>query len=202
MTITIDDNIILELIDQKHCQEIFELVSLNRNYLNEWLPWVDNMQAVELIQNFIVGSTQRNKTGFEYAFVIIDNNKIVGRIGIYKIDQQNKIGEIGYWIAETIQGRGIISKSCKGLIDYCFTQLQLNRIEIKCGADNTRSQKIPERSGFKYEATIRQGEWVKNRFIDLKLYSLLREEWILYLLLFVMLRLVNQGNPFLYNLKP
>lgn len=139
------------------------------------------MQEGELIRNFIVGSTQRNKNGFEYAFVIIDNNKIVGRIGIYKIDQQNKIGQIDYWIAESIQGRGIISKSCKGLIDYSFTQLQLKRIEIKCGADNTMSQKIPERSGFKYKATIRQGKWVKNRFIDLKLYSLLKEEWILYL---------------------
>jgi ribosomal-protein-serine acetyltransferase len=179
MTIPINADIVLEPIDQKHAQELFELVVENRNHLREWLPWVDNMQDVAFIQNFISGSNQRNKEGNEYAFVIIGNNKIVGRIGVYKIDNQNKIGEIGYWVMQGLQGRGIIAGCTKAIIDHCFQHLQLNRIEIKCATENSKSQKIPERLGFKFEGTIRQGEWVHKRFVDLKLYSVLKEEWAL-----------------------
>lgn len=177
MTIQIDENIRLDLVDDKHSQSIFDLVSKNRNYLREWLNWVDYMQTVDFIKSFINGSKQRNHNGSEFAFVIIENEIVVGRIGVYKIDNQNKIGEIGYWVGENFQGKGIVATSCKGLLSFCFNELNLNRIEIKCGTENYKSQTIPKRLNFEKEGIIRQGELVNNRFIDLNFYSLLKNDW-------------------------
>jgi ribosomal-protein-serine acetyltransferase len=123
MTIKIDDHLTLEPVDEKHARELFELVVKNRNYLKEWLPWVNNMQDIDFIEGFIRGSIKRNKDGSEYAFVIINEGKMVGRIGLYKIDGQNKIAEIGYWVAQDIQGKGIVTACCKSLINYGFYQL-------------------------------------------------------------------------------
>ena len=176
MTINIDENIRLELINENHSQQIFDLVDTNRAHLREWLPFVDRMQTVEFAENFAKGTMQRNKDGIEFAFVIIENDKVIGRIGVYKIDSQNKIGEIGYWLAENSQGKGIITKSSKAIIDFCFTNLKLNRIEIKCGTENFKSKTIPEKFNFAKEGVIRQGELLYDRFIDLDLYSLLRPE--------------------------
>lgn len=177
MTIDIDNNIKLELIEEKHTAELFNLVSANRNYLREWLPWVDNMQSVEFIEGFINSSMQRNNAKEEYAFVIMADGKMEGRIGIYKIDNQNKIGEIGYWVSEGRQGKGLVSKCCKALIEYGFEKTGLNRIEIKCGTENYKSQAIPERLNFKFEGILRQAELIRENFIDLKLYSMLKKEW-------------------------
>lgn len=121
MKINIDNNLKLELINKNHSHSIFNLVNNNRVYLREWLTFVDNMQTVEYAEFFTIGTMQRNKEGSEYAFVIILNNEIIGRIGVYKIDNQNKICEIGYWIAEVFQCKGIISKSCQAIINFCFT---------------------------------------------------------------------------------
>lgn len=110
MIIKIDDNMNLELINESHSQAIFEMVDNNRNHLRKWLPFVDKMQTVEFAENFVKGTIQRNLGVNEYAFVIIENEIIVGRIGVYKIDSQNKIGEIGYWLTENSQGKGIITK--------------------------------------------------------------------------------------------
>jgi len=77
MTITINESITLELVDDQHAQPIFELVVENKDYLRPWLPWVDNMQSVVFIQNFIKGSQQRNKDGTESAFVILEHNKFI-----------------------------------------------------------------------------------------------------------------------------
>jgi ribosomal-protein-serine acetyltransferase len=176
MTITIDNTLKLELITENHAQPIFDMVDANRAHLRPWLPFVDRMQTVEFAQNFVKGCLQRNKDGNEYAFVIVENSTVIGRIGVYKIDGQNKIGEIGYWIVEGFQGKGIVVKSCKAIIDFCFSNLQLNRIEIKCGTENLKSKTIPEKLNFTKEGVIRQGELLYDTFIDLNLYSLLKSD--------------------------
>lgn len=176
MVLTVNEQITLELLDTTHTQPIFELVSENRNYLREWLPWVDNMQSAEFIHNFIKGSIQRNKDESEFAFVVKYNKNIVGRIGIYKIDKQNKIGEIGYWIDQKLQGLGIVVKSCKTLINFCFDILHLNRIELRCGTGNKKSQSVPEKLNFHFEGVLRQAELVRGKFIDLNIYSLIKSD--------------------------
>ena len=143
MIITIDNTLKLELITENHAQPIFEMVDANRAHLRP-CAFLDRMQTVEFANNFVKGAIQRNKEGNEYAFVIIENEKVIGRIGVYKIDNQNKIGEIGYWIIEGLQGKGIVTKSCKAIIDFCFSDLQLNRIEIKCGTENLKRRLFPK----------------------------------------------------------
>jgi ribosomal-protein-serine acetyltransferase len=176
MNISIDHELQIELINESHIQAIFEMVDNNRSHLRTWLGFVDRMQTSEFAKNFVNGTMQRNSEGQEYAFVILENEVIVGRIGIYKIDGQNKIGEIGYWIIENAQGKGIITKACKTLLDFCLTELQLNRIEIKCGTGNTKSQEIPKRLHFTEEGILRQAEYINGQFIDLKLFSFLRTD--------------------------
>jgi ribosomal-protein-serine acetyltransferase len=176
MELTIDENIKLELINDSHSQALFEIAAAHRNYLRQWLVWVDEMKSVAFIENYIRGSNQRNVDGNEFAFVIIKNKKLIGRIGIYKINAINQIGEIGYWIVEDQQGKGIVTTCCKALIHFCFNELKLNRIEIICGTENYKSQIIAERLGFTKEGIIRQGALVHNSFIDLCLFSLLKPD--------------------------
>lgn len=173
--IKIDSITAIELIDENHAPSIFELVDNNRAYLREWLAFVDKMQTLEFAENFVKGTIQRNKEGIEYAFVVVQNHQVIGRIGVYKIDVQNKIGEIGYWIAENFQGKGIVTRACQVVINFCFKELQLNRIEIKCGTQNYKSQSIPEKLKFTKEGVMRQAELLHDKFIDLNLYSLTKD---------------------------
>lgn len=177
MNVKVDEQVSIELINETHADQIFDMVNNNREHLREWLPFVDRMQTVTFAQNFINGTMERNEGGTEYAFVIKNNQTVVGRIGVYKIDVQNKIGEIGYWIVEGFQGKGIVTKACKAILEFCFNELNLNRVEIRCGTGNVKSKAIPERFNFKQEGIIRQGELLYDKFIDLHLYSLLRSEY-------------------------
>ena len=108
--------------------------------------------------------------------VTVAGGKVIGRIGVYKIDSKSQIGEIGYWLAECEQGKGIVFKCCQALIAFCFSHLNLNRIEIRCGSRNLKSRQVPERLNFSFEGILRQGEFLYDKFIDLCLYSLLKEE--------------------------
>ena len=177
MKIQVDDAISLEFLEEIHAESLLNLVNANRVYLREWLPWVDHMQTVANFTRYIIDTKKRaaDKTDFGYA-IIIDKN-IVGRMGLHHINYQNKIGEIGYWLADGLQGRGIITKCCTALINHGFTQLGLNRIEIKCGLGNDKSLAIAEKMQFKQEGILRKAELLNGKFIDLYLYAMLKEEW-------------------------
>jgi ribosomal-protein-serine acetyltransferase len=175
--LTVDETITLEIIDYHHAERLCELVKINRRYLREWLPWVDHMRSVEDFRNYIHNAKQRMTAGMELGYVIMVKHTLAGRLGLYHLDLHNKCASIGYWLDQQHQGRGILTRCVQELIKYSFTQLGLNRLEIRCGTANYKSQAIPERLHFKKEGTIRQGEFVNNQFIDLYIYSLIKDEW-------------------------
>jgi ribosomal-protein-serine acetyltransferase len=177
MKIQVDEIISLEFLEEIHAESLYNLVNANRHYLRQWLPWVDHMHTITNFTHYIIDTKKRaaDKTDFGYA-IIIDRN-IVGRIGLHHINYSNGIAEIGYWLAEGLQGRGIITKSCKALINHCFTELNLNRIEIKCGIGNVKSRDIPEKLLFKQEGILKQAELLNGKYIDLYLYAIVKEDW-------------------------
>jgi len=173
----VDESIALELIDYHHAETLFQLVKINRQFLREWLPWVDHMRSVDDFRKYINSSKQRYANQTETGYVIMANHVMIGRLGLYNIDLHNRSASIGYWLDKQWLGRGIITRCCKTVIDEGFNRLHLNRIEIRAAVENYKSQAIPERLGFKKEGIIRQGEFVNNQFIDLYVYSILKEEW-------------------------
>lgn len=177
MSIYSDDELSIETLDDHHAQPIFELVEQNRPFLRTWLTWLDNLQTAEHFHNFIQGAKHRMLNHAELSCVIMENGQVAGRIGLYYIDQSNKIASIGYWLGESYQGKGIITRACKAIIKYGFTTMGLNRIEIKCAVENHKSQAIPERLGFSREGILRQAELLNGQFVDLYLYSMLKSEW-------------------------
>ena len=63
------------------------------------------------------------------------------------------------------------------LIDHCFENLGLHRIEIKCAKENFKSAAVAERLHFRKEGVQRQAELVNGHYFDLNMYSLLQQEW-------------------------
>lgn len=176
--ITVDTNIHLELIGDQHAEPLLTLVNNNRQHLRQWLPWVDGMQTVENFQAYINRCKMQYEEGTDYGYVIFLNNNVAGRIGIHYIHQHNKLGAIGYWLGEEFSGKGIITNACMALITHCFEEVGLTRIEIKCAVDNHKSAAIADRLQFRKEGILRQAELVNGKYLDLYLYSMLKEEWI------------------------
>jgi ribosomal-protein-serine acetyltransferase len=177
MLIEVENRLQMAIVSPAYSQAIFDLASANRSYLENWLPWVDQMQSVAFIEQFIANSQEKNQLGMEFAFVILLDSQVVGRIGVYQIDQYHRTGEIGYWIGSEFAGYGIVSRCVVSLLDFCFRHLNLNRIEIRCTSDNLKSRKVPERIQFRHEGVLRQGARTRTGFADLELYALLAADW-------------------------
>ncbi|MCB9033338.1 MAG: GNAT family N-acetyltransferase [Chitinophagales bacterium] len=175
MQIHINDNLVLKSVQLQDASAVFNLIENSRVTLSEWLPWVKHTNTIDDVQNYFLSCINRleNNNGFDLC--IHYNNSIVGLIGLHKIDHQNKLTSIGYWLDNEYHGKGIMTKAVDALCNYCFNELQLNRIEIACATENTKSQNIPKRLGFTLEGTLRQRELLNGKFIDHYLFALLQK---------------------------
>jgi ribosomal-protein-serine acetyltransferase len=174
---TVAPGIELRLFDYPDTETLFRIVDRNREYLREWLPWVDRTWGLADIHEFIarVRTQFENNQGPQCGIWI--EGELAGGIGCHPIDYNNRNCSIGYWIDETRRGRGIVTRCCADMLDYLFGVLGLHRVVIQCGTGNHRSCAIPQRLGFTREGIARQSEWVNDRWVDLVVWSILAEEW-------------------------
>ncbi|WP_040952717.1 GNAT family N-acetyltransferase [Gorillibacterium massiliense] len=173
----ISDDLHLEILEIRHSEELFSLCDNNRDYLREWLPWVDETVSVKHSKDFIQFSLNlfANNNGFSAGIFYKDN--LVGCIGLNSIDWPNKKTSIGYWLAEEHQGKGIMTRVCKVIINYVFRDLALNRVEIRAAKQNLKSRAIPEKLNFINEGIVRQAEWLYDHYVDHVIYGMLIEDW-------------------------
>jgi ribosomal-protein-serine acetyltransferase len=100
----IDEEISLKLVELKDAKKVFELTDNSREYLREWLPWLNMTTSVEDTKGFIKSCLKSYAENKSITTFILFKGEIVGTASYNKIDWTNKIGYIGYWLGKDYQG--------------------------------------------------------------------------------------------------
>ena len=177
LSFEVDEHITLELPQMHHVDELTKVVRANIERLQKWMPWAAGTYDLRSAKMFV----QRNLNGLAdtgaFAMLIRYDGEVAGSIGFHDLNTVDRTAHIGYWISKDFEGRGIMTRCCRVLIDHLFDDLDLNRVQINCNVENTRSRAIPERLGFKFEGIQHQAEWLNDRFRDWAIYALLKADW-------------------------
>lgn len=173
----IDENLKLILSQPHHAEEITKVVRENLEQLKLWMPWATDDYSIDSAREFIKFNLAAFAENGSFSASIILEETFVGAVGFHNLDLKNKSAHIGYWLAKEAQGKGIVTRCCRVLFDYLFDDLGLNRIQINCNIENTKSRAIPERLGFQLEGIHRQVEWLRDDFRDWAIYAMLKEDW-------------------------
>lgn len=164
----------LQLEDSKH---LFAVTNANRDYLAKWLAWVKDTRSVQDTEKFIRNTIFRYENKGELVCGIWFENSLIGTIGLIDVDKKDRKTELGYWLAQEYQGKGIMTKAVKVFLQYAFEELKLHRVQILVAVENKKSQAIPERLGFTKEGILRGNAWLYDHFEDHIVYSLLDHEF-------------------------
>lgn len=172
----VDRNIRLEALNPNIAEEIFLTIQRERSYLETWLPFVHSTKKLADTETFIKSIANQTTEKKDEVYSIWFKNKFAGLIGFKETDWINQKTELGYWLSEKMQGKGIATKCVEKLTRYAFQKLRLNRVQIKTAVGNSKSSAIPKRLGFCFEGIERAGEKHNQKFIDLEIYSLLKKD--------------------------
>ena len=172
----INENIRLETLKMSMAAPIFQSIANNREFLGKWLPFVEHTHKLSDTEKFIKSVLHQPEKRRDIVYSIWYKEEFAGLIGFKETDWINKKTELGYWLTEKMQGKGIVSLCVKTLMNFAFTKLKLNRIQIKTACGNTKSASIPKKLGFIFEGIEREGELHRDRFFDLEVYSLVKSD--------------------------
>ena len=105
------------------------------------------------------------------------DRKVIGAIGYQPGIVPGVRGEIGFALARPYWGQGLMTEAVREVIAFGFKVLGLNRIQARCKVENPASARVMEKVGMTFEGVLRESSFSKGRFLDLKIYSILRREW-------------------------
>lgn len=149
----------------KMAEEHFRLVMKNKRRLGEYLAWAKNYKSIDDSKGWIESAIDGISTNTKYEMLLMEDNKIIGCAGFNGIE--DGIGEIGYWIDENYEGKGIIREAVGQLIKMGFEKFELKIIRIQAQTKNTRSNKIPLSLGFEHSKTVMDETGVEFNIYEL-----------------------------------
>ncbi len=118
----------------------------------------------------------------EIRFIIESNQgatpSLAGVISFHSPNFNNKVAEIGYWIAKEHRGKSIGTTAVKVLTNFGFETMGWNRIEAMIDHDNEASKKVVTRAGYEHEGLLRQRVIrADGNVIDMDIYAVLQKNW-------------------------
>ena len=84
---------------------------------------------------------------------------------------------IGAVIIPSERRKGYCTEAVKIMVDYLFLSKDIVRIQARTNQQNMASRKVLEKAGFEKEGTMRKSNFSRGKWIDMLIYSILREEW-------------------------
>lgn len=174
LPVDLGDGALLRKLRIEDLDQVWGLVDAERDRIGVWMPWVETTRTIDDQREWLEGVV-RDERNLDGVGIFVEG-RYVGGVGL-AVDEFGVTGDIGYWIAAEYEGRGLVSRAVRALIDVGFRDLGLHRIAIRAGEDNRRSRAIPERFGFTREGVARGAGRGTGGFYDLVVYSLLEDEW-------------------------
>ncbi|PIE46515.1 MAG: RimJ/RimL family protein N-acetyltransferase [Gammaproteobacteria bacterium] len=171
-TLIVNNDLKLALVEPSFAKSYYTIVCEQRDYLQQWLPWVQHANDVDFFLVFIKKSLHDYADGKSLTCAIIYQDNIVGNISFNRILPALKKVEIGYWLQQDYQGKGIVSQCVITLIRYAFGKLDMQVVQISAAVDNLPSRRVCECLGFTLQGIIPHAENLNGRIVDHAVYTL------------------------------
>ncbi|CZF84459.1 MULTISPECIES: GNAT family N-acetyltransferase [Grimontia] len=168
----VTEDLAIALVQPSFAKNYYEIVCREREYLSHWLAWPPHANGEAFFETFVKSALHDYAEGKSLTCAMVYQDEIVGNISFNSINHELKKVEIGYWLSESFQGKGIASRCVQALIDIAFQELEMEKIQIAAATENLPSRKLAERLGFVLEGIITRNENLNGRVVDHAIYGL------------------------------
>lgn len=154
--------------------------------LSRLFPWCSADYSLAEAEARVAACITAWRNGSEYPFGIFEQAtgdagragnaparaRLLGCVGLNRIDREARSANLGYWIGEAHRGRGLATWAATWTAAYGFRELGLARIEILVLPDNAPSLRVAAKLGAVREAVLPGAIEFQDRRADAVLFSL------------------------------
>jgi len=173
--------LLLRLPTKKDAEDITK--NINNLKVTKWLLVVPYPYKIKdafwWINKTLKEFRQKEKKGYHFSIELKKEKKVIGGIGLEKINKFIGTAEVGYWLGEKYWMQGYGKEALREVLKFAFNKLKLKRIEAEVFSENPSSGKLLELFGFKKEGYKRRAVRCKadGKVKDVIIYGLLKEDW-------------------------
>ncbi|MGY6039243.1 GNAT family N-acetyltransferase [Aeromonas sp. AE23HZ002T15] len=144
------------------------------NTVGTWMSWCTPSFNREQALGWFATCDQDREAGRAYDMGIFcaATGQLLGGAGINQLAPHHRYGNIGYWVRQSRQGKGIARQAVALLRDFGFTQLGLFRLEIVMGVGNAASEAVAIAAGATFECRARNRIFLHGQPLYAHVYAL------------------------------
>ncbi|MEU6124393.1 GNAT family protein [Streptomyces sp. NPDC047123] len=176
-TLPLGDHALLSPLEPWQAPEFLAHVDRARESVDPWIPWAtfstDLDSATATLQRYADRLAQ--DAGRIYGIRL--EGTLVGGVMFTRFDAAGGVCEIGCWLERAGEGRGLVTRACRALIDWAFRERGMSRVEWWVATGNARSVDVARRLGMRRDGVLRQHSAYRGARRDIEVWSLLRDEW-------------------------
>ena len=140
---------------------------------------VTERQAQAMVYAFILWQGERPRSKAQLAITLAETGELIGNVGLRRDAPGDPLADMGYELAPGHWGLGYATEAARALVGWGFGAWGgLQRIHAHCLAANAASARVLLKLGMRPEVRLRDHQWFKDRYWDVILFGLLREEWV------------------------
>ena len=138
-----------------------------------WMPWCHASYSKAESIAWIEKSQAMWQSGEAYEFAAFDAaSQYVGGAGLNQFNSLHNFANLGYWVRQPRQRRGLAADVVAALAKFGFEALGLTRIEIVVASENVPSRRVAEKAGAQLECVARNRLVIRGVPLPAAIYSL------------------------------
>ena len=168
------DNIILRPLEQKDAPLILEW--LKDKEVTRFFRFDTENATIDSVQAFI-NDSRSNSENIHFAISDTKDDEYLGTVSLKNIDKNAKTAEYAISLRKKAHGKRYGYEATIKILDYAFSQLDLERVYLNVLSDNEKAIRLYEKLGFIYEGEFLNHIVVRNELKSLKWFRLTKYEY-------------------------
>ena len=169
--------LVFRAFEDSDAQEFAVAARESAQSVGRWMSWChpafSEQDALNWFQTCRAGLA--SGTAHEFGVFAQDSNAFLGGAGLNAINQQHLFCNLGYWVQQSAQRRGVASRSVQALASHAFQVLGLQRVEIVVAVGNTPSEGVARRCGAQLEGVARNRLQLHGVSVPASVFSLVHD---------------------------
>ncbi len=170
------DRLVIRRMEYDDADDFFEIYD-NRD-VTEYLDWKgpDSEETAEMLIEYFNNQFD-SMSAIRWGIEEKSSGILIGTMVVHDFVKES-IADLGYDLNRKFWKKGYMTEAMKAILSFCFTEMELHRIQCLISPENKPSVALVEKLGFTKEGLLRKRGFHEDDkvFYDVLQYSLLNTD--------------------------
>ncbi|WP_242905325.1 GNAT family N-acetyltransferase [Actinomadura terrae] len=138
--------------------DVIEVIRAGEDFLPPNFPTVLEAEPIAWFLQEGIHNVQRLGLALHLAVTDRETSRLLGTIGLFRLDWNHLTCEVGYGVRPSARGNGYATEALKLVTRWALRECGLFRVELRALVSNHASIRVAEKGGYQREGVARGAE--------------------------------------------